>query len=86
MKKILIIGSINMDMAAEVDHTPVAGETILTDSVKLVPGGKGAGFCSRTSGGRCYFSGSSRRRQLRQNRKRKFRKSRSRCEPGYRKR
>ena len=42
MKKILIIGSINMDMIAEVDHTPVAGETILTNSVELVPGGKGA--------------------------------------------
>lgn len=42
MKKILIIGSTNMDMIAKVEHTPVAGETILTDSVELVPGGKGA--------------------------------------------
>lgn len=31
-----------MDMVAEVDHTPVAGETILTEMMKLIPGGKGA--------------------------------------------
>lgn len=42
MKKILVIGSLNMDMVAEVDHTPVAGETILTNKMELVPGGKGA--------------------------------------------
>lgn len=59
MKKILIIGSINMDMAAEVDHTPVAGETILTDSVKLVPGGKGANqaFAAGRLGGDVTFLG-----------------------------
>ena len=59
MKKILIIGSINMDMVAEVDHTPVAGETILTDSVKLVPGGKGANqaFAAGRLGGDVTFLG-----------------------------
>ena len=42
MKKILVIGSLNMDMVAEVHHTPTAGETILTDTMRLIPGGKGA--------------------------------------------
>ena len=31
-----------MDMVANVDHTPVVGETILTDKMTLIPGGKGA--------------------------------------------
>lgn len=42
MKKILVVGSLNMDMVANVDHIPVVGETILTDTIQLVPGGKGA--------------------------------------------
>lgn len=42
MKKILVVGSLNMDMVANVDHTPVVGETILTDKMTLIPGGKGA--------------------------------------------
>lgn len=41
-KKILIIGSLNLDMVVNVDHTPMVGETILSDKVELVPGGKGA--------------------------------------------
>lgn len=41
-KKILVVGSLNMDMVANVDHTPVVGETILTDKLTLIPGGKGA--------------------------------------------
>ena len=42
MSKILVIGSLNMDMVMKVDHMPVAGETILCDGMKLVAGGKGA--------------------------------------------
>lgn len=42
MDKILIIGSLNMDMVANVDHTPLTGETILTNEITLVSGGKGA--------------------------------------------
>ena len=42
MGKILVIGSLNIDMVMKVDHMPAAGETILCDSMKLVAGGKGA--------------------------------------------
>ena len=42
MGKILVIGSLNIDMVMKVDHMPAAGETILCDSMKLVVGGKGA--------------------------------------------
>ena len=42
MGKILVIGSLNIDMVMRVDHMPVAGETILCDGMKLVAGGKGA--------------------------------------------
>lgn len=42
MKKLLVIGSLNLDMVVNVDHTPVVGETILSESMSLVPGGKGA--------------------------------------------
>lgn len=41
-KKIVVVGSLNMDMVAKVDHTPVVGETILTNKMELIPGGKGA--------------------------------------------
>ena len=40
MGKILVIGSLNVDMI--VDHMPVEGETILCSGMKLVAGGKGA--------------------------------------------
>ncbi len=43
MKKILVIGSLNVDMVVTVDHIPVAGETILADTeVEYTAGGKGA--------------------------------------------
>lgn len=42
MKKILVIGSLNMDLVVNVAHTPAVGETILTDRMSLIPGGKGA--------------------------------------------
>lgn len=42
MKKILVIGSLNLDMVVNVDHTPAVGETILSDAMEMIPGGKGA--------------------------------------------
>ena len=42
MKKILVIGSLNMDTVIETPRIPVPGETIMGESVKNVPGGKGA--------------------------------------------
>ncbi|MCD8225560.1 MAG: ribokinase [Clostridiales bacterium] len=42
MKKIVVIGSLNMDFAVNVKHAPKVGETILGDDFRLTPGGKGA--------------------------------------------
>ena len=42
MKKIAVIGSINMDMTATAERIPKKGETISAQSVAYVPGGKGA--------------------------------------------
>ena len=42
MGKLLVIGSLNIDMVMKVDHMPTVGETILCDGMKLVAGGKGA--------------------------------------------
>lgn len=42
MKKILVLGSLNMDFVIQVKEMPKVGETILGESVRLVPGGKGA--------------------------------------------
>ena len=41
-KKILVIGSLNIDCVVHVDHTPVTGETILCNEMQMIPGGKGA--------------------------------------------
>lgn len=42
MKKIVVMGSINIDNVFTVDHMPVAGESILSSSYSIFPGGKGA--------------------------------------------
>ena len=42
MKKILVIGSLNMDTVIETPYMPKSGETLAGNSVTLVPGGKGA--------------------------------------------
>lgn len=42
MKKILVVGSLNMDFVINVQKMPVPGETILAQEMRLVPGGKGA--------------------------------------------
>jgi ribokinase len=40
--RIVVIGSINMDLVCRTPRIPAAGETILGDSLITVPGGKGA--------------------------------------------
>ena len=42
MKKIIVVGSANMDLVIRVPHIPAEGETILAKGVALYPGGKGA--------------------------------------------
>lgn len=42
MKKILVVGSLNMDTVIETVQMPQKGETISGKSVRFVPGGKGA--------------------------------------------
>lgn len=41
-KKILIIGSLNMDMDIQMERMPQCGETVMGKSIAYVPGGKGA--------------------------------------------
>jgi ribokinase len=42
MAKILVVGSINMDLVVRVPHTPSPGETVLGGDFETFPGGKGA--------------------------------------------
>lgn len=42
MKKIAVIGSINMDYVIDVQSMPLIGETVLCDRYDTIPGGKGA--------------------------------------------
>jgi len=42
MKKLCVIGSLNMDLVTTVDRFPKPGETIFGDTFKTFPGGKGA--------------------------------------------
>ncbi|BDF35733.1 ribokinase [Lachnospiraceae bacterium] len=42
MKKILVVGSLNMDSVIETPYMPQIGETILGKGVSQIPGGKGA--------------------------------------------
>ena len=42
MKKIVVIGSSNMDVVIRVPHIPAPGETILATGLQYFPGGKGA--------------------------------------------
>lgn len=42
MKKIAVIGSINMDLTARLDRLPGKGETLTANEMHYVPGGKGA--------------------------------------------
>ena len=42
MKKILVLGSLNMDLVTRVSMTPKVGETLLGEGLEQIPGGKGA--------------------------------------------
>jgi ribokinase len=42
MAKILVVGSINMDLVVRVPHAPIPGETVLGGDFETYPGGKGA--------------------------------------------
>lgn len=42
MSKILVIGSMNMDLVVETERYPEAGETIIGGQFEQIPGGKGA--------------------------------------------
>ena len=42
MKKICVIGSLNMDLVVNVDEMPKKGQTLIGSQFKEVPGGKGA--------------------------------------------
>ncbi len=42
MKKILVVGSLNMDFVVSVKRMPKPGETLLTEDMELICGGKGA--------------------------------------------
>lgn len=59
MKKILILGSLNMDFVIRVKNMPACGETIIAESVRLVPGGKGANqaYAVGKLGGRAVMFG-----------------------------
>jgi ribokinase len=39
---VCVVGSINLDLVASVEHLPLSGETITSTSLDHVPGGKGA--------------------------------------------
>ena len=42
MKKVVVVGSINMDLVTMCQRVPEAGETIFGEKFFQVPGGKGA--------------------------------------------
>jgi ribokinase len=42
MSRIIVLGSINMDVVTTLDRFPVAGETLFGDDVQFLPGGKGS--------------------------------------------
>lgn len=59
MKKILVIGSTNIDYVIHVNDTPVIGETIMSKSFGKYPGGKGANqayACGRLGGNVSFMS------------------------------
>ena len=58
-KKIVVVGSANIDLVASVNHLPVPGETVLGSSFNKIPGGKGANQAVAASklGGEVSFVG-----------------------------
>ena len=58
-KKILIIGSLNMDMVIGMKCMPQVGETVLGNNIAYIPGGKGANqaYAARMLGGNAAMLG-----------------------------
>ncbi len=40
--RVVVVGSINMDLVVKAHHVPAPGETVLGESLSMLPGGKGA--------------------------------------------
>lgn len=57
--RILVVGSVNMDMVVRSPHMPAPGETVLGDEFVCSPGGKGANQAVAVSRleGQCFFLG-----------------------------
>jgi ribokinase len=57
--RILIVGSVNMDVVVRTRRSPRGGETVIGDHLSLVPGGKGANQAVATArlGGHASFVG-----------------------------
>jgi ribokinase len=59
LKKILVIGSSNMDYVIKMPRMPVIGETVMGESIEKLPGGKGANqayACGRLGGDAIFLS------------------------------
>ncbi|HEY8677344.1 MAG TPA: ribokinase [Candidatus Dormibacteraeota bacterium] len=59
MSRIVVLGSLNMDLVAHVPHLPSAGETVLAQPLQTFPGGKGANQAAAAArlGGRVSIIG-----------------------------
>ncbi len=59
MKRIVIAGSINMDIVSRMDRLPIPGQGIMGETFQFVPGGKGANQAVAASrlGGEVIFLG-----------------------------
>lgn len=59
MKRIAVVGSLNMDVVIETPHMPECGETITGKRVSMIPGGKGANqaYAVGKLGGRVSMAG-----------------------------
>jgi ribokinase len=42
MHKVVVVGSLNIDLIAITNHAPAAGETVNAEEFFIIPGGKGA--------------------------------------------
>lgn len=58
-KRILVIGSLNMDMVVTAERLPLKGETVLGKDMSYIPGGKGANqaYAAGKLGGRVAMLG-----------------------------
>lgn len=58
-QKLVVVGSMNMDVTICVPHIPADGETLISEDVLLLPGGKGANQAVGVSrlGGKVYVIG-----------------------------